>query len=337
MTWLAIDIGGANLKLADGHGFSAAEYFAMWKQPEKLAAALCRMLTSAPGSRKLAVTMTGELADCFESKTAGVRFILDHVLQAASGWHIRVYLTDGRFVPVDVALTDPLVAAASNWHALATFAGRYVPAGPALLIDVGSTTCDLIPLLDGCPAAVGANDTQRLLAGELLYTGVQRSPLCAVVDCVPYRGGSCPLAHELFATMLDAYLILGEMPEDANGCETADGRPATRSAARSRLARMICADQAQFDDADASAMAAAAAAAQTARLARAFRIVAASMPDAPRTIVASGHGDFLLRRLLVNVGFDGEVVSLSDRLGPALSRVAASHALAVLARETMAT
>jgi (4-(4-[2-(gamma-L-glutamylamino)ethyl]phenoxymethyl)furan-2-yl)methanamine synthase len=378
MSWLAVDIGGANLKLADGERFALARNFPMWKQPADLAAELTRMFASAPSHRNLAVTMTGELADCFPTKTAGVQFILQQVLQAVpEDCRIRVYLTDGRLVPVETAQAEPLAAAASNWHALAAFAGRFVPDGSALLIDIGSTTCDLIPLLDGrpaavnlrfptgssrirensdsgfvavpretptnshefgyaqlqSPAAVGSNDTQRMLAGELLYTGVERSPVCAVLDRVPYRGGYCPPAQEWFATMRDVYLMLDEIPEDAACCETADGRPATRQAAQARLARMICADASQFDAADAVAMAAAAATAQADRLACAFRSVTAAMPAPPQAIVASGHGDFLLRRLLSIVGFRGDIVSLTERLGPAMSRVATAHALAVLAGE----
>jgi (4-(4-[2-(gamma-L-glutamylamino)ethyl]phenoxymethyl)furan-2-yl)methanamine synthase len=336
MSWLAVDIGGANLKLADGERFALARNFPMWKQPADLAAELTRMFASAPSLRNLAVTMTGELADCFPTKTAGVQFILQQVLQAVpEAWQIRVYLTDGRLVPVETAQAEPLAAAASNWHALAAFAGRFVPDGSALLIDIGSTTCDLIPLRDGRPAAVGSNDTRRMLAGELLYTGVERSPVCAVLDRVPYRGGNCPPAQEWFATMRDVYLILDEIPEDAACCETADGRPATRQAAQARLARMVCADVSQFDVADAIAMAVAAATAQAERLACAFRSVTAAMPAPPQAIIASGHGDFLLRRLLSIVGFRGGMISLTQRLGPAMSRVATAHALAVLAGERL--
>ncbi|MCL4205591.1 MAG: tetrahydromethanopterin-linked C1 transfer pathway [Pirellulaceae bacterium] len=338
MNWLAVDIGGANLKLADGDRFALVRSFPLWKQAADLAAELTRMFASAPNCRNLAVTMTGELADCFATKAEGVRCILQQVLQAVAGdGQIRVYLTDGRLVPVEIALAEPLAAAASNWHALAAFAGRFAPLGPALLIDIGSTTCDLIPLLDGRPAAVGSNDTQRMLAGELLYTGVERSPVCAVVDRVPYRGGDCPPAQEWFATMRDVYLIRNEIAEDPVCCDTADGRPATRQAAEARLARMICADVSQFDTADAMAMADAAAAAQTERLACAYRSVTASMPAPPRAIVASGHGDFLMRRMLEKSGFHGQILSLTERLGPAMSRVATAHALAVLASEQCAS
>ena len=47
---------------------------------------------------------------------------------------------------------------------------------------------------------------------------------------------------ELFATTLDAYLVLDQVPEDAEDRDTADGRPATRPCAHARLSRMLGGD-----------------------------------------------------------------------------------------------
>ena len=88
----------------------------------------------------------------------------------------------------------------------------------------------------------GCNDTDRLLAGELVYTGVGRTPICAITDWLPWRDARCPVAAEVFATAADAYVILGDLPEQPTDTSTADGRPLTKEFARERLARMICAD-----------------------------------------------------------------------------------------------
>ena len=50
----------------------------------------------------------------------------------------------------------------------------------ALLIDVGSTTADVVPIVAGRVAATGRNDLERLQAGELVYTGVLRTNLAAI-------------------------------------------------------------------------------------------------------------------------------------------------------------
>ena len=224
MNWLALDIGGAHIKAADGRGFAAAYPFALWKNSDGLTHELRRIISEAPECDHLVATMTGELADCFDNKEQGVLFIIQSLHDASDGRHTRVYVSDGNLVTPVVARRRYAEVASANWHALARYVGRFMELGVALLIDVGSTTCDVIPFRDGFPAHSGLNDTQRLLSGELVYTGVQRSPVCAVSGTVPYRDHLCPLAQELFATMLDVYVILGEIPEDPASHYTADGR-----------------------------------------------------------------------------------------------------------------
>ncbi len=336
MSWLALDIGGANIKAADGNGYAQSHSFPMWKQSAKLAQQIRNTIYEAPPSDRLAVTMTGELADCFESKAAGVQFILDALNAAADNRHARVYLVDGRLVSTQVAATLPQLAAAANWHALAKFAGRYATAGTALVIDVGSTTCDVIPLVDGKPAAKGATDTQRLLAGELVYTGVERSPVCAVASLVPYRGQSCPVVHELFATMRDAYLILDKCEEAPTNTQTADGKPATKAHARARLGRMIAADDVEFNHKDAVAIAESAADAQVSRLAAAIQQVSGTLPRPPQLAIVAGQGEFLAYDAIEFLQMPCPVVSLGKELGGPVSRCAPAHALAVLARELTA-
>jgi probable H4MPT-linked C1 transfer pathway protein len=336
MQWLALDIGGANIKMADGRGYARSVAFALWREPGSLAQQLRLAIAEGPPCDRVAITMTGELADCFESKAEGVRFILQAVGATTDNRKLHVYLADGRFVSPEIAVELPHLAAASNWHALASFAGRYAPSGPALLIDVGSTTCDVIPLLDGMPVAKGRTDTQRLLASELVYTGVERSPVCAVTRLGDYRGHACPLTQELFATMRDVYIVLGDLAEEPADTNTADGRPATRSGACARLARMIAADCQEFNERDAIALASSVAEAQASLLAEAIAKVQTALPSPADMIILSGHGDFLVNAALKAARIECETISLNCALGPAISRCAPAHALAVLAREMTA-
>lgn len=336
MSWLGLDIGGANIKVADGLGYARSYGFAMWKELARLAEQIRAAIMEAPRADKLAVTMTGELADCFATKAEGVRFILEAVGEAAGDRTTLVYLVDGRMVSPQVAGRAPLLAAASNWHVLARFAGRFAADGSALLIDVGSTTCDVIPLIGGMPAAIGMTDTQRLLHGELVYTGVERSPVCAVIGQAPYRGQPCPVVQELFATMRDAYLVLGKASEDPTDIQTADGKPATKYFARARLGRMIAADEEEFGERDAVAMAESAVNAQVSRLAAAIGEVMGRQPSPPQTIIVSGHGEFLASEALRFFPTECPVISLGEKLGGEASRCAPAHALAVIAREMVA-
>lgn len=333
MNWLALDIGGANIKAADGLDYASTHAFALWRESPRLAQQIRAVISESPPCTHLAVTMTGELADCFASKAAGVKYILEAVRAGCDNRHTRVYLVDGRLVSSQVALAAPLRAAASNWHALARFAARYSPAAPALLIDVGSTTCDLIPLVAGQPSARGATDTERLLSSELVYTGVERSPVCAVASAATYRGQNCPLAQELFATMRDVYVVLEELSEDPANTDTADGKPVTRGAARLRLARMIAADAENFNHRDAVTLAKSLAESQAARLAAAIERVQSQMSEPPELFILSGHGEFLAERALERLQRTLPTLSLTKELGSHVSRAAPAHALAVLARE----
>lgn len=334
MAWLGVDIGGANIKVADGRGFAASYPFAMWKRHRDLVAELRRVFAEAPASDHIVATMTGELADCFASKEEGVEAILDSLCAASDGRHTRVYANDGSLLTPVVAARRYVQVAASNWHALARYCGRFLELGPALLIDVGSTTCDVIPFRDGFPVHTGLTDTQRLISGELVYTGVQRSPICAICNSVPYRDHICPVAQEFFATSADAYILLGDLPEDSATHYTADGRPASKACCRARLARVICADQESFNHRDAVAIAQAVAEAQVEQLLTSVERVVGRLDGVPRSVVISGHGEFLARRVLESLGGDPVIVSLSQQLGAGVSRCATAHALAVVANES---
>jgi probable H4MPT-linked C1 transfer pathway protein len=333
MDYLAIDIGGAALKAADGRGYVSSDRFALWQHPEKLAQELRTVIAGGPPCDHLLVTMTGELADCFASKNLGVQHILNAVDEAADGRHTRIYRTDGKMVTPQVARRSPELVGAANWHALARFAGRNAKEGVGLMVDVGSTTVDIVPLNNGEVAALGKTDTERLLSRELVYTGVERSPVCAIATAVPYRGQSCPVAQELFATTQDVYLVLKKLADDPTNSFTADGKPATKGAARIRLGRSICADEGEFNHRDAVAMAQALAEAQLLRISSAINEVAQRQPSPPRMIVLSGHGEFLGAQAIAKLKLKAEVMSLTQSLGPAVSRCATAHALAVLARE----
>ena len=337
---LAFDIGGANIKAADGLGWVHSEPFELWRRRPDLPAALARIV-STRRPRRVVATMTGEIADCYSSRQEGVADIVAAVTSAshaAAGpaCPVGIYLVDGTIVPPDDAVRRPLAAAASNWHAVARLAAAVATADRAMVIDIGSTTTDIVPLVDRVPAATGRCDLTRMSAGELVYTGVERTPVAAIVRSLPWRGGLRPVASELFAQSLDAWLLLEGLAEDPACLTTADGGPATRAAARCRLARMLLADPEDVTHEEAVAMAASIADRQSRQVARAVRRVAASCGWRPRSIVLSGHGECLARRALALVGWDVESVSLPDTLGPDVSRAAPAHSLALIARGHLA-
>jgi hypothetical protein len=333
--FLGLDIGGANIKISDGESSSLSVAFPLWKSPDRLADRLWDLLEEFSPPDGFAVTMTGELADCFQTKAEGVDFILSAVEQVGDPRPILVWQTGAEFVTPDVAREIPLLVAAANWHALATWAGRMVPLSFNLLIDVGSTTTDIIPIWNGVPIPTGLTDRERLTCGELVYTGIRRTPLCAVSRTVPFRGESCPVAAEVFATTLDVFLMLRMIVEEKSDFDTANGKPATQAAARDRLARMICCDSSEVSWEDAVGMAEHFAAQQRMQIGSAVEQVISQHSEPLTHVLISGSGGFLVDRLCEELPAlkSAERVSLDNLLKAEIAEAACAFAVARLAAE----
>ncbi|WP_435016511.1 hydantoinase/oxoprolinase family protein [Tundrisphaera sp. TA3] len=333
-TWVALDIGGANLKAAHASGETRTVAFELWKRPERLAEELRKLLGGLPPADGVALTMTAELCDCFPTKAVGVRAVVDATREACPGDVLAIWCVDGRFHPASYIREHPAGAAAANWLALATVVARMVPDGRGLLIDIGSTTVDLIPFAGGAVTARGRTDTERLRSGELVYAGARRTPLCALATDVVFGEGSIGLAAELFSTTLDVYLTLGEVAEDPDELSTADGRPATVDHARDRLARMIGADRDGFSPEDARDLARAFDAALRGRLLAAAARALGEADWPPRVVAIAGSGAFLARRVAEEwLAPGGTILDLEQIWGPHASSAGCAHALLALARD----
>ena len=341
-TALGLDIGGANLKAADLDGRVRIRAFPMWKQHHCLTDHL-RMLSWVKQPDLVGLTMTAELADCFACKADGVGWVIESVQQAFPQSEVRIWLTSGEFAEPSDALELSELVAAANWHALATWVGRAVPDDPAILIDTGSTTTDIIPLLDGHPISSGLTDLERLQFGELVYTGVRRTPLCAVSHSVLVDGVDIPVAAELFATTLDVHIVLGAIAEEPENTNTADGKAATIRFARRRIARMLCCDQSQLSTETIRHVAQQFAKAQYDQLVRALQQVRTrqrqQLEAAPRhephvspQIILSGSGVFLAAEVAAECGLT-TTVNLAESDSSAVAEAACAFAVARLVSE----
>jgi (4-(4-[2-(gamma-L-glutamylamino)ethyl]phenoxymethyl)furan-2-yl)methanamine synthase len=322
---LAVDIGGANTKAAwlDGESLrTVSRPFEVWRDREALAAVLRDVAAevAAGPARAVAITMTAELSDAFRTKREGVSFVLDAAGEALGD--PRVLTTAGELVSVDAARARPWDVAAANWVATALAVAEAHP--DALLIDVGSTTADIVAIADGRVAATGRNDLERLMAGELVYTGALRTNLAAIAPRVPVRGDWCPVSSEYFAISGDIHLVLGHLPPEAYDCPTPDGRPATTAFARERIARLVCADTDQLDEGEIDAIAAFLHDEQLRQLEEAARRVAGSLRrGAP--VVAVGSGAFLGREVTERLGraaADGPWSATHGEVAPAVALAA---------------
>jgi probable H4MPT-linked C1 transfer pathway protein len=324
---IGLDVGGANLKAATASGDAVSVPFELWRRPERLADELARFQTRWPEIGVVGVTMTGELCDCFETKREGVRHILAAVDVAFSRRVVRVWSTAGTFVTAAEANRNYLSVAAANWHVLATLVGRQMPPGPSLLLDTGSTTTDIIPILNHVPVSLGMTDPDRLRTGELVYTGVRRTPVCAILGP--------NVAAESFATTQDVYVRLGLLPPNPDDRTTADGRPLTEDYSHGRLARLLGGDAEMTPPGETVELARRSFHAQRRTIADAIRRVIDRLPGPPRTICLSGSGEFLARAAWEDVVGPKEAAiwSLADHWSPTRAAAACAVAVATLAAE----
>lgn len=333
------DLGGAHLKVAqgtaDGH-FEAALQLpcALWRGLDHLTRAIAAAQGRLAPTHRHGVTMTGELVDLFASRAEGVEVLAQAIRDALPGAELRLYAGPRGFVPAEEAGRHVHDIASANWHASARFVAGRCAAG--LFLDVGSTTTDVVPFAEGRVAASGFTDSERMIAEELVYTGVTRTPIMAIAEAVPFAGVRQRLMAEHFATAADVHRLTGALPEDADQYETADGRGKTAEDSARRLARMLGRDFVPEDLPAWRQLAAHLAERQLqAVLAAAERVLSRrDVPDeAP--VVGAGVGRFLCATLAARLGrpyvdFASLVAGAPERR-EAAARCAPAAAVAVLA------
>lgn len=335
MTTIGWDIGGVNLKAACVHEGRVERAvtlpFELQREPGALALAM-KMLAAQVGASPHsahALTMTAELSQFFRTKREGVAFVLAAAEAALAPAHPRIFTVAGAFVDASAALAEPLGVAAANWAATAHVVA--LDWRDTVLIDMGSTTTDIIPIADGRVVARGRTDPERLVSGELVYIGAIRTPVEAIVHQVPLGTAIAGVSAEGFALAGDVHVWRGDLAPEDYSAPTPDGRPATREFARERLARVVCADREMVDDRVIDAIAAAVAEAAASRVAAAVRRVHRSTPAADSAVVA-GVGSFQAARAAERAGL--RAAHLAGTQGVDAARAAPAAAVAILLERT---
>jgi probable H4MPT-linked C1 transfer pathway protein len=144
------------------------------------------------------------------------------------------------FIPYDKAKIEFYSIAAANWVSTSLYLGQYIP--KCILMDGGSTTIDIIPILDSLPVAKGRDDISRLINHELIYNGGLRATIPSITHFVPYKGKNIRISFEKFALISDVHLILGNIGEKEYINDTADNRSKSLEDCYARLSRIICMD-----------------------------------------------------------------------------------------------
>lgn len=312
---LGIDIGGANTKIASEDGkIVELHYIPLWKNTK-----LPQVLLDIAGRlkpEKAGVVITGELADCFPDKEAGLSSIIDAVNNA---------FPDAYFLGSDGIFTKEKKRsiAAANWMASGLLVGSKYE--DCIFVDIGSTTADIIPISKGIPHAA-RTDFERLKNSELVYSGVLRTNIAALLKSVNLNGETCGISSELFAISADAYMVLGKIFADQYTCDTPDGAGKTIVDAKRRLARVVCADLTEIGESGLLSLANQVMEKQVRDIKEALLIVAKRQRI--RKVVACGLGEFLAKKAAEECGF--EIILLSEKYGAELSKVFPAYAVAQL-------
>jgi len=340
LLFLGWDIGGVNTKAVALYTDSRdtvdsyetrSVYFPIWQHslselPQLLARVrddLCK--NRSPNS--VGVTMTAELSDAYQTKREGVNHILDSIEEAFPETSVWVVDVDANLVTINEAREKPLRVAAANWAATAWMVGRYIR--DCFLIDAGSTTTDIIPIVDGKPKTIGKTDTERLISGELVYTGTLRTEIPAIVSRIPVWGKDCRVSSEKFALSADVHLILNNISEEEYSCETADGRCKTVEHSLARLARVVCADTDMLQKNEIYEIAQYIFQCQLSQIREALIQVATRNTDIERIVVTGTGRNFLARKAAIEAGFR-DIIDLGQIIGGKGADMSPAYAMALM-------
>ena len=336
------DIGGAHVKachLLHGEVVEVAQWACpLWQGLDHLEGVLQAASERWPdlAQAQHAVTMTGEMVDLFDNREDGVRRIAGLVAdRLAAQRPVQFFAGDAGWCDHSAVARHWADIASANWLATAQHAARSAPmAGGGVLIDIGSTTTDLIAfergrVLTGVLTGVlttARTDAQRLASGELVYHGVVRTPLCALGPRIEWRGAQLNVMNEYFATVADVYRLTGELNPAHDLYPAADSAAKDAPASRSRLARMIGLDARDGSPAEWLAFAAAWRACQVRELAGQLqRVLALHGLSHDAVIVSAGCGDFLVADVVAQAHADtfaGRPATAAIPYGTGIARIA---------------
>ncbi|MCK5869549.1 H4MPT-linked C1 transfer pathway protein [Methylococcaceae bacterium CS1] len=304
------DIGGAHLKAAllNAKGDICAVYqepCSLWQGLDKLENALANVLEKLPSKQvQHVITMSGELVDLFSDRAQGVTEIIAVSQRVLAQQTILVYAGRLGMIPASEITSEYIDDIASaNWLASTIYAAQKLEQG--LLVDVGSTTTDLLLLQNNQPDILGYTDFQRLGSGELVYTGIIRTAVMAVAQSVQFSAIQVGVMSEYFATMSDVYRLTHELNEQHDQCDTADGHAKTEPASARRLARMIGCDVADYSSEQWRQLAYAVREQQLCRIQAACERQLMRVHDSKKNlIIGAGVGRFLIKDIASRLGIE---------------------------------
>ena len=243
---IGLDIGGAHLKACLIKNdvilkLSKAALFKtpMWESQNALVSTLKEIEKKWVMGEdiQINIAMTAEMTDCFKDRREGVRKILSIIKNTFSCEKLKIYSTNG-LKNLNITFKNYKEIASSNWHATADTLSKIER--NCFLIDIGSTTTDIIPIQRGkILSTTSSTDFSRLQKGELVYLGVCRTSLGSIRRQLLFRSKMTNIIRENFASTADLFRLTKQLNPKYDLYPTFDGQNKTRLATRQRLARII--------------------------------------------------------------------------------------------------
>jgi len=279
----------------------------------------------------MAVTITAELSDAFFSKREGLEFITKCFHDCFPDKEIYFLTNERNFLRYEELKDKILKLAATNWIASSFFIGKQVQ--DCLFIDIGSTTTDIIPIINGKHATTGVSDLDRLISGELVYTGTLRSTIPSILHYLNVKGKKSRISFEKFALIADVHLVLHNITSKEYTCETADDRPNDYNNSLARISRIVCADTEMLTENEILQLAQQIHDAQVEMIKEGIQQVTkriGQLDNKKYPIVVLGlGGKILAEKAAKDLGFNN-IIRLSEMIGEESSNIAPSLSVAYM-------
>ncbi len=239
------DIGGANLKASiinfKNYKIKSNQiYCPIWLNIDNLRKSIISIKNNFGNCDYHAVTMTAELVDIFKNKKKGVKKIIELFCKIFPEKKVFFYSINENFLKRKDAILNTDNISSMNWHASASFISKYIK--NCILVDIGSSTTDIVPIKNKKIVVKGFNDSERLSNGELIYSGVLRTPITSIVKNLHLKKKKHILIQENFADIADVYRILNKLPKNMDLISTQDKKPKNPVASARRIARLLAKD-----------------------------------------------------------------------------------------------
>ncbi len=307
-----VDIGGANVKITQLHpNLTVKSVLLPFSRKPVLVE---QLITSVVNPDIVVVTQTlCANRHLFATGKEGTHYLIN-VTTDLFGDNVRYPGLSYQLYTAAKAKQHYEKVACRNWVATCYLAHYLDLVHNGLVIDCGTTSTDIVPVVNGHPETLEKNDVgyTRFRTGELVWSGVYFMPVPSLSHTIVLDGDTYPVKPATRALSYDIYIVLGRItPKELAEKYSGHRRDMDTLSYRQSVMRMldvISADTELLTVNDAQKIAAFLAEKQEKMIEKAIKKVfsAAQKKYAiEKTVAVAGAGkDIILSKVLKNLGFD---------------------------------